>query len=188
MKRVITQHTSLHQGDKMYWSVQIEGVFYWTYPLPIEEKFPQIVVERDVNGGHFLFQVDNEHDIDNDNQLPIFAQSQNFIEGVPVINIDDFINELAETEYEAQTKEFEDSKDMWPVNNSSLLQAGFIDGYKTCLQSSFTKLDIERALSLAFLAVEEGGVITTEEILNELTNNNTIYHIEVDKNFKIISF
>jgi hypothetical protein len=49
----------------------------------------------------------------------------------------------------------------------------------------YTQADIERALSLAFLASQDGYDITTKEILEQI---NSISVIEVDEDFNVINF
>jgi hypothetical protein len=56
-------------------TVDLNGVRYWLDPtLPIEDKFPQIVMERLTTGDFCLWQIDTLNDIDRDNQYVIVKQ------------------------------------------------------------------------------------------------------------------
>jgi hypothetical protein len=112
------------------------------------------------------------------------ASSKLMTDDIPVISLDSYVKRLAESKYELQSKAFENSTEMFPFNDSELLKAGFIDGYKSN-PNQYTQKDIEKAIDLAR---EEDGfefTLTKEKILQQI---NSISVIEVDEQFNIISY
>ncbi len=72
--------------------------------------------------------------------------------------------------------------------SSNARKKGFIEGFKTHQElvkdKLFTIEDLEKALSQAFLACQDGYDITTKEIIQSLLPK-TEWDIEIDKNNKI---
>lgn len=175
----ITKNTLILQGNKTYFPLEVDGVIYWTNSLAVEPKFPQIVVESNTQGEYSLFQLDNINDLDSRMQFPIFAQSKAVLKDIPVINLETFVEELA-------TAKFPSFKNIFD-GISILRKQAFIEGYMACFNTNYTRHEMQKALSTAYMIIEEGGNITTEEILEELKHEEFL-RIEVDENFKIISF
>ena len=56
--------------------VKLDSGLYWVDPnAPVEENFPQVVMEKLVNGMYHLWALDNVNDIDRSCQSVIIAQS-----------------------------------------------------------------------------------------------------------------
>lgn len=74
---------------------------FFIHRQPIAEEFPQLVAEQLVNGEWWIMQVDNIHDIDNDNQAVVVATTDQLfawselIAEVPIIP-DSFVEDYDE--------------------------------------------------------------------------------------------
>jgi hypothetical protein len=170
----ITNKTVLIQGDKTYQPVEVDGVIYWLNPeLPIEEIYPQVVIEKLTTGEHMLWQIDNINDIDRSCQYHIIAQSSLKVEGIPIISLDSYVERLAYSFTDEERKKEPDGIKL------SFAFAGFICGYNSN-PNQYTLKDIEKAIDVARLYE-----FTKREILEQI---NSISIINVDEQFNIISY
>lgn len=118
-----------------------------------------------------------------DSGCNVVAQSSAHIEGIPVIDLCDYVEKLADDFIIGQTlrnRGFE--KDGW-------ISTGFVYGYQAN-PNQYTQKDIEKVIELARKGDEnwQGYVnheLTTKEILEQI---NSISVIEVDEQFNIISY
>lgn len=173
----ITNKTILKQGDKPYHPVEVDGLVYWINPtLPIEEVYPHIVIEKLTTGDYILWQIDNINDIDRSCQYQIVAQSQYKLQGVPVISLD---------------------KDWYSILRKVGLTGDQCSEVFDLIEQSnpnqYTQKDIDKAIELARttyikeceLGSYEVDQFSKSEIIEQI---NSISVIEVDEQFKIISY
>lgn len=181
----ITKITTLKQGDKKYYPIEIDSVIYWIdLTAPIEEVYPQIVVEKlNKMNTYCLFQIDNINDIDRGLQYKIIAQSQPKIEFVPIIRLDSYIESLAK--YYTGEEMDRDDKRLFSI----LCSFG-----KQHIQKQYTYKDIEKIFNLAreikeITANGVRGVTVKYETFEEAAEQlNSISIIEVDEQFNIIKY
>jgi hypothetical protein len=108
------------------------------------------------------------------------AQSEPKLTDIPVVSLDSYSYMIAQSWEETFNSAFYDSK----INVGNIAKDCVLFGFNSN-PNQYTQADIERALSLAFLASQDGYDITTKEILEQI---NSISVIEVDEDFNVINF
>ena len=107
------------------------------------------------------------------------AQSEPKLDGVPVVSLDSY----SDSKY-YQLHWWRKNLDFKETEADALEKKAFGKGFKAN-PNQYTQTDIEKSLSLAFLASQDGYDITTKEILEQI---NSISVIEVDEQFNVISY
>ncbi len=180
----ITNKTILKKGENKYQPVEIDGVIYWVDPtLSIDEVYPHIVIERLTTGDYMLWQIDNINDIDRSCQYQIIAQSEQRLEGVPVISLDSYIfNFLDKACSDWYRQEY-------GVMANVPIRKAFIEGFNLD-QRKWTDADLLKAIELAR---EENGwsdnsmeyTYTKEKIIEQINQTEVIH---IDNQFNILSY
>jgi hypothetical protein len=133
-----------------------------------------IVCEENTDGTYSLHQIDTLNDIDNHSQNKVIAHLpptfSSRIIGIdllpPIEQEDDDAEKLAEEFYPL-------NDDLYP--NSSLIRKGVIFGYNKARDKyRFTEEDMIKALSESFKSSQEGYQITTDEILQSLSQQKNM--------------
>jgi hypothetical protein len=186
----ITNKTILKQGDKTYQPIEVDGVIYWV------DKISQIIVGdwySEMVMGKVLFTHkmkeepligwnESEHTKNSFKARcsKIVAQSQTKLPDIPIVSLDSYSYMIAQSWEETFNSAFYDSK----INVGNIAKDCVLFGFNSN-PNQYTQADIERALSLAFLASQDGYDITTKEILEQI---NSISVIEVDEDFNVLSY
>lgn len=175
MKKV-TNKTILKQGENTYQPIEIDGVIYW------------VDLKQKIDSGYYI-AIDNSINKHNknyfrlDNDKKIVAQSQNKLEGVPVISLDSYVFNFLDkacSDWHRQEYGF--------VANVPIRKA-FVEGYNSN-QNKWSDADVLKAIELAR---EENGwsdnsmeyTYTKEKIIEQI---NQIEVINIDSQFNILSY
>lgn len=178
----ITLNTKLRQNNNIFSAVEVDGVIYWIDPkLPIEEDYPNTVIEKLTTGEHMLWQIDNIHDIDRSCQYQIVAQSERKIEEKPIITlniIQQLINEYRKLYYECP-KEYKQGI-QYAINIAC--------NYLKLKNNQYTQKDIEKAIEFGYELLRKKTSLTDYNKQQILAQINSISIIEVDVDFNIIRY
>lgn len=183
----ITKNTILRCGDKIFQPIEVDGIIYWVdSTLPIEEVYPHTVIEKLTTGEYMLWQIDNINDIDRSCQYEIVAQSQPKLEGIPVISLENYTEDLTKTDlmYLIEVVQLSyNYKTVMGVRLESKLRRLFESN-----TNQYTQKDIEKVIELSRKDDPNnfGALLYyEEEILEQI---NSISLIEVDNQFNIIKY
>jgi len=175
MKR-ITSTTVLKKNNIEYKPFNIKGVVYWTHDAPITNK------EYYISGGKVCQFNNTGYDGVNFNK--IVAQTQAILEGIPVINIGNYVNDLS-------NQYFQNLRDQSPIIPEEArwpYKLGFQAGFN---QYQYTQKDIEKAIHFARESSIREDIPeidyyhTLTQILSQV---DAISYIEVDDNFQILEY
>lgn len=189
----ITNKTILKQGNKTYQPVEIDGVIYWVEKQVQDKGYvytPNKTIEKIMckylNESSFMVGTNSQNSpFYIEFLLQIIAQSQPKLDGIPVISLNSYIENLADNHVKGQViRNRGIEKDGW-------VATGFVYGYKSNT-NQYTQKDIEKAIELARenqIGYDEGyPVIYNEYTFNEIIEQiNSISVIEVDEQFNIIN-
>lgn len=176
----ITLNTKLTQNNNIFFAIEVDGIIYWIDEVKRNSWHISPTYEKGIKNGVETIFFDESyfegygHDFFGSKS--IVAQSQPKLEGVPIISLDNYIQRLANLFAVRSGCEYRE--DLVRISK------GVIHGYKST-PNQYTQKDIEKALSLAFMASQDGYDITTKEILEQI---NQISEIIVDEQFNIISY
>jgi hypothetical protein len=106
----ITNKTTLKQGDKQFQPVKVDGVIYWVDKTFIEEDDYAINLNTKE-----IRQYDGVKGMDS-YWNKIVAQSEPKLEGIPVIDFNDFVNENGELPYTQKDIQFAINLARHPLN------------------------------------------------------------------------
>jgi L-rhamnose isomerase len=175
----ITNKTILKQGDKTFQPIEVDGIIYWIgkdlvgiNSKTIKNYCPnsnQIFVGYFESNDDELYQgVGKVH------PKEIIAQSSNKLEGVPIINLDEYLEKISFDYYI--------SNDAYTISDSF----HFSNGYKAN-PNQYTQKDIEKAIDLARKDYINNDIDIkhSSEILKQI---NSISIIEVNENWEVISY
>jgi hypothetical protein len=174
----ITNKTILKQGDKTYQPIEIDGVIYW---VDKREILPNTWYEN--SGVLFLSDSvynkgnnpNNSNPIVTDFNRSIVAQSEPKLDGVPVVNLDSYVDRIA--------------KEILPDDTNWQRRFDIVKGFKSN-PNQYTQADIEKAIELARkhdvdLHNGRGCTLIPQISRNEILQQiNSISVIEVDEQFK----
>jgi hypothetical protein len=180
----ITNKTILKQGDKTYQPVEVDGVVYWIDYYTQKGDFWCIDIDKKIfkDQTHFPISI---------GQRLIIAQSQPRIEGIPVVSLDSYVNELRKLDLIHLIKIVQKSEDYKSVMGITLENTlkRLLSNYKSN-PNQYTQKDIEKAIELAreTISSNEAGICDKYTELGILQQINSISVIEVDEQFNIISY
>lgn len=169
----ITNKTLLKCEDKTYQPIEIDGVIYWetgeppTFDDVHNSKPCYYIFERNIIKREYSHHVESS---------TIIAQSQPKLEGIPVINLDDYVERLAIENYPFAVGGI--------GNSENDKKNHFIIGYKSN-PNQYTQNDIEKAIEKCIDIQTNGHQIRLNTILKEI---NSISVIEVDAFFCIKNY
>ena len=183
----ITNKTIIKQWDKTFQPIEVDGVVYWidiTFKESENLKRGNGILFTKENGEREVYTYD-EHDgyglgvfdlqkqrctIRQSAWCLIVAQSQATLYKVPIINLDSYVERLAEKDSPYASKAFE-------------------RGFKSNL-NQYTQKDIKKAVELARVENIEGreSCDSYYSIIEILEQINSISVIEVDEHFNIINY
>lgn len=200
MKR-ITSTTVLRKNNIEYKPFNINGVVYWTWHNGIkkgdyvfENGKPIVRVKEILNADDLVWESLDGKSSSCDSIIEfykIIAQTQAILEGIPVINIGNYVNDLSNQYFNNLKNQSEiiPEKARWPY------KLGFIAGFN---QYQYTREDLEKAIELAQnystnVQYDEHDVRydilkhthSKEMILSQI---DSISYIEVDENFQILEY
>ncbi len=168
MKQV-TNKTIVKQEEKIFEPVEVDGIIYWCESKTISS--PHYVVYND----NVCFVNEDYHVINNAIEGGfagvVFAQSQLNLKGIPVINLNSYVERLAEIEFPTHIEPY---------------RKGFKHGYKLN-QNHYNEKDIEKAYQVGHKD-RGNGFGNKSNFLNRLEQINSISVIEIDEKFSIINY
>jgi hypothetical protein len=153
----ITKKTILKQEDKTFQPIEVDGVIYWV-------DINQIVSESHDVKDNFIYVEKYHH------YCKVVAQSSNKIEGVPIIDLESYIQFQANKKFTRLCDA--DKRFVFRVERKSN-------------PNQYTQKDIERAIELARNQSYGGFNFSKQQILEQI---NSISIIEVNENWEVISY
>lgn len=112
------------------------------------------------------------------------------IAGIKELPLSEVKELIGEVDVEKKAEEYKDRKGSIPTTKleDEIFKLGFKDGYNQALEDNkekkYTKEDLRKALSQAFMASQEGYQITSDEIVQSL-QPKTEWEVEFDENGKL---
>jgi hypothetical protein len=191
----ITNKTILKQGDKTYQPIEHDGNIHWVDSSilvgmegdwVVETHNPVVISVCQITKDYADLRVAGYKD------MKVVAQSQPNLSDIPVVNLDSYVQRLANkySEFEINSK--------W----GEIVRNSVKHGFKSN-PNQYTQADIEKAIELAREADSIDGTVdldvvlcfgsnndlrtkwTKEEILEQI---NSISVIEVDEQFNILGY
>jgi hypothetical protein len=181
----ITNKTILKQEDKTYQPIEVDGVIYWMdkRKLCLEGQFSISM------GKIGAYKQEKEPRFWDNGCHPIIAQSQSKLDGIPVVSLDSYVENISKSKIPISN-----SENPWLVGEVQSRRINFIEGFKSN-PNQYTQADIEKAFdmgakldSLHKLVVRrhKGDVQKAKEELLEQINSISV--IEVDEQFNVIGY
>lgn len=193
MKR-ITSTTVLKKNNIEYKPFNINGVVYWTWYNGIkkgdyvfENGKPIVRVKEILNADDLVWESLDGKSSSCDSIIEFYkviAQTQAILEGIPVINIGNYVNDLS-------NQYFQNLRDQSPIIPEEArwpYKLGFQAGFN---QYQYTQKDIEKAIHFARESSIREDIPeidyyhTLTQILSQV---DAISYIEVDDNFQILEY
>lgn len=193
MKR-ITSTTVLRKNNIEYKPFNINGVVYWTWHNGIkkgdyvfENGKPIVRVKEILNADDLVWESLDGKSSSCDSIIEFYkviAQTQAILEGIPVINIGNYVNDLS-------NQYFQNLRDQSPIIPEKArwpYKLGFIAGFN---QHQYTREDLEKAIHFARESSIREDIPeidyyhTLTQILSQV---DAISYIEVDDNFQILEY